>query len=132
MELIRLENESAYSYLLTIEKKLWTRAYEPYPKYGHNTSNIVESLNGLLSDIRCQPLIRMIDSIYSYCMSLVFDRARKPQISLHLVDIPWSKCLRRLENSRRFNVFPSGNGVYQVEMPDSGIKYAVNLIDRLL
>jgi hypothetical protein len=69
----------------------------PYPKYGHNTSNIVESLNGSLSDIRCQPPIRMMDSIYSYCMSLVFDRARKPQISLYLADIPWSKYLRRLK-----------------------------------
>jgi hypothetical protein len=32
IELIQLENESAYSYLLAIEKKLWTRAYQPYPK----------------------------------------------------------------------------------------------------
>jgi hypothetical protein len=64
-------------------------------------------------------------------MSLVFDRARKSQISLHLADVPWSKYLGRLEKSRRVNVFPSGNGVYQVEIPDSGVKYVVNLVDRL-
>ena len=64
-------------------------------------------------------------------MSLVFDRAMKPQISLHLADTPWAKYLGRLEKSRRFNVFPSSNGVYQVEMPDSGVKYVVNLVDRL-
>jgi hypothetical protein len=73
----------------------------------------------------------MMDSIYSYCMSLVFDRARKPQISLHLADTPWAKYLRRLEKSRRFNVFRSGNGVYLVEMPDSGVKDVVNLVDKL-
>jgi hypothetical protein len=131
MELIQNENESAYSYLLAISKRLWTRAYQPYPKYGHNTSNIIESLNGALSDIRCQPPIRMMDSIYSYCMSLVFGRARKPQISHHLADVPWLKYLERLEKSRRLNVFPSGNGIYQVEIPETGFRYIVNLVDRI-
>lgn len=131
MELLQQENQSAYSYLLAIPKRLWTRAYQPYPKYGHNTSNIVESLNGALSDIRRQPPIRMMDSIYSYCMGLVFDRARAPQISQHLANVPWSKYLNRLEKSRQFNVFPSGNGIYQVEIPDTGFKYIVNLANEL-
>jgi hypothetical protein len=131
MKIIQQENKSAYDYLIQIEKKLWTRAYQPYPKYGHNTSNIVESLNGALSDIRCQPPIRMMDSIYSYCMSLVYERGKKEQISQHLADVPWLKYLKRLEKSRRLMIFPSGNGVFQVEMPDSGFKYVVNLVDRV-
>jgi hypothetical protein len=131
IELLQKENQSAYSYLLAIPKRLWTRAYQPYPKYGHNTSNIVESLNGALSDIRHQPPIRMMDSIHSYCMNLVFDRARVLQISQHLANVPWSKYLNRLEKSRQFNVFPSGNGICQVEVPDTGFKYVVDLANEL-
>jgi hypothetical protein len=73
----------------------------------------------------------MMDSIYSYCMSLVFNRARAPQISQYLANVPWSKYLNRLEKSRQFNVFPSGNGIYQVEIPDTGFKYIVNLATEL-
>jgi hypothetical protein len=29
------------------------------------------------------------------------------------------------------NVFPSGNGIFQVEIPDTGMKYIVNLAERL-
>jgi hypothetical protein len=64
-------------------------------------------------------------------MGLVFDRARAPQISQHLANVPWSKYLNRLEKSRQFNVFPSGNGIYQVEIPDTGFKYIVNLANEL-
>src|ERR1700678_4093470 len=46
MKLLQVENKDAYSYLQAIDRKLWTRAYQPYPKYGQNTSNIIESLNG--------------------------------------------------------------------------------------
>jgi hypothetical protein len=73
----------------------------------------------------------MMDSIRSYCMSLLFDRARAPQISQHLANVPWSKSLNRLEKCRQFNVFPSGNRIYQVEIPDTGFKYVVNLADEL-
>lgn len=131
MKLLQVENKDAYSYLQAIDRKLWSRAYQPYPKYGQNTSNIIESLNGAFSDIRCQPPIRMMDSIYLYCMKLIYDRAEKPQISLHLADVPWAKYSARLKNSRRYNVFPSGNGIFQVEIPDTGMKYIVNLAERL-
>jgi hypothetical protein len=64
-------------------------------------------------------------------MNLVFDRARAPQISQYLANAPWSKYLNRLEKSRQFNVFPSGNGIYQVGIPDTGFKYIVNLANEL-
>jgi hypothetical protein len=131
MELLWVENKDAHAYLQAIDKKLWSRAYQPYPKYGHNTSNIIESLNGAFSDIRCQPPIRMMDSIYSYCMKLIYDRAEKPQVSLHLADVPWAKYLARLKDSRRYNVFPSGHGIFQVEIPDTGIRNIVKLAERL-
>jgi hypothetical protein len=60
MKLIQRDNSPAHSYLQAISTRLWTRAHRSYLKYGHNASNIIESLNGVLSDIRCQPPIRMI------------------------------------------------------------------------
>ena len=63
MKLLQVENKDAHSYLQAIDRKLWSRAYQPYPKYGQNTSNIIESLNGAFSDIWSQPPIRIMDSI---------------------------------------------------------------------
>jgi hypothetical protein len=64
-------------------------------------------------------------------MSLVFNRARALQISQYLANVPWSKYFSRLEKSWQFNVFPSGNGIYQVEIPDTGSKYIINLTKEL-
>ena len=45
MIVLREENEAAFQYLNGIPKETWSRAYQPYPRYGYNTSNIIESLN---------------------------------------------------------------------------------------
>jgi hypothetical protein len=45
MEAIQDKNKEAFEYLTGISKKLWTRAFAPYPKWGHDSSNIIESLS---------------------------------------------------------------------------------------
>jgi len=55
MEELKAQSVPAFDYLYNIKKKTWARAYSTYPRYGHDTSNIVESLNSLWSTIRCLP-----------------------------------------------------------------------------
>jgi transposase-like protein len=55
MQDLRAQSQPAFDYLYNIEKSTWTRAYSTYPRYGHDTSNIVESLNSLWLDIRHLP-----------------------------------------------------------------------------
>lgn len=84
-------------------------------------------LNQLIFNIRKLPPLQMMDSIYTWLMQIVHERHRRNQRSTVLEDVPLLKFNDRLANSRRYQVFTSGNGVYQVQIPDSGKKHIVDL-----
>jgi len=130
MEEIQVQSKPAFEYLTAIKKSLWTTAYRTYPQYGHNTSNIIESVNSSWDDIRQLPPLQAMDAIYSKCMKMVYDRLHKPQKSPLLADIPMAKFQARLKTSRRYHVSPLSDGIYQVQIPDSGKKYIVNLAKK--
>lgn len=130
MEAIRAQSKAAFTYLKAINKTLWTTAYRSYPRYGHDTSNIIESINSSWEEIRQLPPLLAMDAIYSKCMKMVYDRLHKPQKSPLLADIPMAKFQVRLKASQRYYVSPSSNGIYQVQIPESGKKYIVNLADK--
>ena len=60
-------------------------------------------------------------------MKTVHDRFHRRQRLEHLADVPLAKFNERLQISRRYRVFESGNSIYQVELPNTGIKCVVNL-----
>jgi hypothetical protein len=68
-----------------------------------------------------------MNAIWSYIMKTVHDRGIRPQKGFPIADIPWAKFQERLKDSQRFRVFESGNGIYQVQIPDTGNKFTVNL-----
>jgi hypothetical protein len=68
-----------------------------------------------------------MDAIYTTIMKIVHDRYHRPQRSEVIANIPLAKFNDRLVLSRRFRVFESGNGIYQVQIPNTGIKYIVDL-----
>lgn len=127
MEELKAQSIPAFDYLCGIQKRTWARAYTTYPRYGHDTSNIVESLNSSWSDIRCLPPLQMMDTIYSEAMKTVYYRSTTKQRLETISDIPIAKFQARLKISRRYRVFPSSNGIGQVEDPESGRKWTVNL-----
>jgi hypothetical protein len=100
-------NYEASRYLRDIPFKLWTSCYFPWPRYD------------AWRDIRT--------SIWSYIMKTVYDRRIRPQMGHAIADIPWNKFQERLKESHRFRVFESGNSIYQVQIPDTGYKFTVNL-----
>jgi hypothetical protein len=97
---------------------------------GHNTSNIVESLNSAWNPIQALHPLKIIDAIWSTVMKTIYNRYNRPQQSIELADIPLAKFRDRLRFSRRYTVFESGNGIYQVQVPDSGSKFTVDLSKR--
>ena len=60
-------------------------------------------------------------------MKLVHNRSQEKQQSEYLAHVPLAQFNNRLKQSRRYQVFGSGNGKYQVEIPDSSRKYIVDL-----
>jgi hypothetical protein len=73
----------------------------------------------------------MMDAIYTAIMKLVYNRFHIPQRSTMIADAPLAKFQDRLTRARRFQVISSGNGIYQVQAPDSGRKYITNLREKL-
>ena len=63
MEELKAQSTPDFDYLCGIHKRTWDRAYTTYPRYVNDTSNIVESLNPSWSDIRCLPLLQIMDAI---------------------------------------------------------------------
>jgi transposase-like protein len=66
MEEIQVQSKPAFEYLMAIKKSLWTTAYRIYPKYGHDTSNIIESVNSSWNKIRQLPPLQAMDAIYLF------------------------------------------------------------------
>jgi SWIM zinc finger len=69
----------------------------------------------------------MMDAIYTLLIKTVHDRFHRPQSTATIANVPLAKFNERLKLSRRYQVFQLGNGIYQVQIPDSGRKYIVNL-----
>jgi hypothetical protein len=108
MAVLWKENKAAFQYLSGIPKETWSRAYQPYPRYGHDTSNIIESLNSSWGDIRQLPPLQAMDAIYSYTMKMFYERANKVQKSQLIANVPLVKFEAWMKTSQRFWVFPSG------------------------
>jgi hypothetical protein len=130
MEELKKQSILAFKYLCNIDRKTWTRAYRPYPRYGHDTSNIVESLNSSWFDIHSLPPLQMMDAIYSMAMKMIYTRSNQKQKLDSLTDIPMAQFQDRIKVSRRFQVFPSSNTMAQVEDPESGQKWIIDLEER--
>jgi hypothetical protein len=100
------------------------------PRFGVDTSNIIESLNGTWSEIRNLQPLKLIDAIYTAVMKTFYDRYHRVMKDLVLPDATLKLFQERYQYSRRYKVFQSGNNIYQVEVPDTGVKHVVNLQRR--
>jgi hypothetical protein len=63
-------------------------------------------------------------------MKQFHERRYRTQASVNLANAPYLKLRERVKNSRRYKIFESSRGVYQVEQPDSGRKHIVKLAER--
>ena len=61
-------------YLENAHPETWAEAWFPGCQYGHNTSNIVESVNKTLKLDQELPIIELLDSIWHHVMQHQADR----------------------------------------------------------
>lgn len=90
----------------------------------------MESLNSAWGRIRFLQPLKMMDAIWSVTMESFYNRYHRVQQSTVLADVPFAKFKERQQTSRRYQVFKSKVGVYQVQIPDSGRKYTVELAEN--
>jgi hypothetical protein len=64
MQVLCEKKEDAANYLQAIDPALWCEAFFPGQRYGHNTSNIVETRNNSLKLDRELPILMLLDSLY--------------------------------------------------------------------
>jgi hypothetical protein len=91
MEEIQVQSKPVFEYLIAIKKTLWTTAYAIYPRYSHNTSNIIKSINSSWDKIRQLPPLLAMNTIYSKCMKMVYNRLYKPQKSPAISCFPFEQ-----------------------------------------
>src|ERR1700722_13997441 len=68
LQKLREIKEAAATYLEQALPKTWAEAWFPSRRYGHNTSNIVESVNKTLKLERELPIVELLDSIWHQVM----------------------------------------------------------------
>lgn len=54
-------SKPAYEYLKAIERDTYALAFFPLPRFGHDTNNITESINGVWIELRNLPILQMLD-----------------------------------------------------------------------
>lgn len=84
---IRLSNPDAGIWIDNLAREKWTRAYDNGQRWGHMTTNLVESMNGVFKGIRNLPITALVRSTYFRMASLFARRGER-----------WSAVL----NSRQF------------------------------
>ena len=121
------QNDEAGEYVDSIPHKYWAQYAFLYPRYGQDTSNIIELLNGTWSEIRNLQPLKLVEAIYTIVMKTFHDRFHRPHQSQILPKAQLQAFNDQLQCSRRYHVYQSGNGLYQVEHPDTGVKHIVDL-----
>ena len=63
-------------YISSIGYENFAFARFPYPRFGHDTSNIVESTNSVWREIRELPPLQLLDGIYQWTLTTFYERQR--------------------------------------------------------
>jgi hypothetical protein len=83
---LREENQACAAYLATIPTNLWAFHALSHPRYGHETSNIQESVNSHWKTPRILPAAQCMVWIWNQIMHLIYKRQCKRQKGGRLTD----------------------------------------------
>lgn len=116
LEEMKILNASATDYVKSIPFKNWASCYFPCGRYGHVTSNISESLNSWISDVRDNSHFGIIKALVEKTMTLFSER--RDEAKNFVGEIP-KKSLLKLNNNielgKTREVKKSSDNIYQVE-----------------
>ena len=127
--------QSLQEYAPQVEEYISSIGYEnfaftrfPKPRFGHDTSNIVESINSVWREIRELPPLQLLTGIYQWCLTTWYQR-------LHQTLVPGNSVLSntayqaykyRESKARSFQVLPSSDITFLVTTT-SASQYIVSL-----
>jgi MULE transposase domain/SWIM zinc finger len=122
------ENIKAANYVAKIPPNQYATYAFPRPRYGHLTSNPVESLNGTWLKVRSLQPLRMLVTIWSLVMEQFSERStRKLVLDGTLTDDAKRGFTRRYDLSRRWRVLQSSDVICQV-IDDESSEYVVDFM----
>jgi hypothetical protein len=75
MQEIKSISLDAYKYIDNIPHETWASHAFPYARFGHITSNIVESLNAKFKEIRDLPVLQIQLALWSDCLQTINSRS---------------------------------------------------------
>jgi hypothetical protein len=75
-------------------------------------------------------LLKLVDEIYTAIIKTFHDRFHRQHQSTVLPNAQLLAFNDRKHTSKRYKVYQSGNGICQVENPDTGIKHIVDLKEK--
>ena len=76
MQEIKSISLNAYKYINNILHNTWASYAFPYPRFGHITSNIVESLNAKFKEIRDLSVLQIQLALWSDCLQTINSQSR--------------------------------------------------------
>ena len=120
MEALRDTNIKAWEYVKALNTSTFL-AYHisalGYSRFGHDTSNIVESVNGIWGEFRDMPPLIMLDNIHTWTMKRIAERQQIKVLNNLLAPSPWRKYNDRLAEARSYTVTYAGQNIFQVDTP---------------
>ena len=75
MNNIREVHPESYDWTVKINLEKWTRSHDGGQRYGVMTTNMAESLNGMMKGFRALPITAMVEKIFFQCVHY-FDTRR--------------------------------------------------------
>lgn len=103
MQKLRDISPSAADYLRSIDSHLYVEAFVPQTRFGHDISNIVESMNAVLKMDRQVDIMELLSRIWDRVMSMRFNRFSAASQLLFQDGHTWTPyCAQLLRTSREF------------------------------
>ena len=124
-------------YISSIGYKNFAFARFPRPRFGHDTSNIVESTNSAWREIRELPPLQLLNGIYQWCLTTWYQRLQLRLVPGNSVlsNAAYQAYKHRESAARSFQVLPSSDTTFLVTTTQ-GAQYIVTLppvtLDRLI
>jgi hypothetical protein len=119
------ENRHAGIYVRNIKPETYAYWAFPASRFGHLTSNIIESLNGAWKLIQALTPLRMLVAIWQYVMSEMAQRRERQQRG-PIADVPKKLLLARLQKSRRYRAIKSSRYLWEI-IDHNGTEFVVDL-----
>ena len=122
--------KDAGDYLTSIPQERWTAFGFPLPRYGHMTSNIVESVNAQWLVARRLPPLQLLNHLWTTMMAKFYIRYHSTFRTPRITNACYQYLQQQITQSRAYYVIPSDNNQAMVIASKDGHQRIVNLIDK--